>query len=510
MTGWLSFQWWRGTPQPYCRVNDIESGLLASAQVNDADELSSSLQLSSVLVTGNDAAAVTAAGGEERVLPPDVYGRASLSFLSVAELLRARAVSKAYGTELIDAAFIMQRIDSYLAQQDLTGLIDVERHRTDIDYFSRCAYLIEQANRASTLIRMANSCRLIDNQLPLVLPAECVLADLPDKTTFHRLPTTMAVYKTVGQLFGGDSERGENNTAAVGLRIEESERLRVETFPEMDSPLWILGLYCPVVWTFVWWICVCMCIRVCDSAFGDYIKAMEDTWYLDCLLVILQMIFAAVATLGLVGPFFCFIELLTARWRVVQWCSIGGRRFRAAFRDELPNADDLRIPPQANHITDGQSYRATYWDRDPAVLCGASTHPSFTTFALHTLIMATKRRVLLDMRLEHQAFQQLTRHGITADEHDVILIEWRDDRPLRATAKDCERIMIVLLMEDDKVGGPAVASLKLRGNRRLVLKTNEREVMGGWTLDERFPLTMSRMRQLLKRFELEDTVLGPT
>ncbi|CEM01976.1 unnamed protein product [Vitrella brassicaformis CCMP3155] len=59
------------------------------------------------------------------MIPADVLGRVFASFLSVDDALRARAVGKTYSARLIDEAFLMRRIASSLAQQQLTGLIEL-------------------------------------------------------------------------------------------------------------------------------------------------------------------------------------------------------------------------------------------------------------------------------------------------------------------------------------------------------------------------------------------------
>jgi len=57
-------------------------------------------------------------------------------------------------------------------------------------------------------------------------------------------------------------------------------------------------------------------------------------------------------------------------------------------------------------------------------------------------------------------------------------------------------------------GGSVVAAVSVI-HRRIVVRTTEAEVAGWVTIDERFPITVARVRQLLRRLGLENDVIGP-
>ncbi|CEM08048.1 unnamed protein product [Vitrella brassicaformis CCMP3155] len=405
----------------YRRIkDDVESGLLASAPTAEL----------SVVVTGSNAAAVD----EENVLP------LILPHLPVDELVTARAVSKAYGTDLVDEAAFLRRIDSCLTQQKLTGLIDVERYRTidlpesvsRLDYLSRCAYVLEQAGPwMNALIRLASGSQMID-QLPLVLTAESVLALVPDKATFNQLPAAMATYNAIGPLLcREDRENGTTTTMA----LQTGERESVELHPSA-------------------------CARGCTT-----------------------LIFMFSYVVAILGSAALGVILNPDPDRQMQQLTLEDRCQLVLFV-------------------------LVVWTLCLSLCIAASraTAPSFTSLALHALmkVAAEPLTEVVDTQLERND----TLTDTSTAEEDVIVVEWREDG-LETSATDCKRAMVVVLLNEGG-DGAAVASLSFLARRRVVLETSEREVEVGWTLDERFPVTIPAMRQLLRQWRLEDAILSTT
>mmetsp|Transcript_17527 Transcript_17527/g.49745 ORF Transcript_17527/g.49745 Transcript_17527/m.49745 type:complete len:120 (+) Transcript_17527:597-956(+) len=97
----------------------------------------------------------------------------------------------------------------------------------------------------------------------------------------------------------------------------------------------------------------------------------------------------------------------------------------------------------------------------------------------------------------HVGYQRFVCDPLTSGQLDSSVIDWR--------AAEVGTVRMVVLL----VGGlSVVASVSLFGGR-VMIKTTEREAVGGSSVDERFPLTMAAVRQLLMRFGLEDNTVGP-
>ncbi|CEM20215.1 unnamed protein product [Vitrella brassicaformis CCMP3155] len=388
----------------------------------------------SVVVTGSNAAAVD----EENVLP------LILPHLPVDELVRARAVSKAYGTDLVDEAAFLRRIDSSLAQQKLTGLIDVERHRTidlpeplsRLHYLSRCAYVLEQAGpRMNALIRLASGSQMID-QLPLVLTAESVLALVPDKETFNQLPAAMAIYKAIGPLLcREDRENGTTTTMA----LQTGERESVELHPSGCAR------GCT---NFIFVISYILVIMIGSPALAvildpDPDPQMQQLTLEDRCLVLLFVLVAWTLCFSVCIAACACEDWYTAR-RPVLCGTINGLRFRTAFKEELSR---------------GHPYLKTFSESDPLVVSQSRTHPSFSSFALYALMTVAAEQLtkVVDAELERERYlPHDTLTDTSAAEEDVIVIEWRKDG-LETSATDCKRAVVVVLLNEGG-DGAAVAS----------------------------------------------------
>ncbi|CEM22740.1 unnamed protein product, partial [Vitrella brassicaformis CCMP3155] len=76
-------------------------------------------------------------------LPSDVFCDGVVGYLPVdVAISPARATNTHYGTQLINEAFMLKRVDCSLDSNHLSGLIDV--YRPSFQYFSKCAYVLEQ------------------------------------------------------------------------------------------------------------------------------------------------------------------------------------------------------------------------------------------------------------------------------------------------------------------------------------------------------------------------------
>ncbi|CEM31881.1 unnamed protein product [Vitrella brassicaformis CCMP3155] len=504
---------WTRRSADYRRVADswpLLSGATADGDVSDSD---TQQHLEIVIADG---------AGDGQDLLPDVLGRVFASLLPVDETVRARAVGKAYSSQLIDEAFLW-RIDSSLAQQQLTGLIDVERNRgidpsapplppslSRLGYLARCAYVIEQAAQWPTMvtfIKLARVCGFA-GELPLVLSAESVAAHVPDKASFQRLPAAMAVYKTLGgQLHSDDSHPGSSDE---GLQLTEGKKGWTFMIVAPSWPLnfllsFLLTLAVSAVYVVA---CGWMAVRILlfwwdatapPPSYDDLVDVVEH-WY--CFIVISFIldggfIMAASVFAFVFGCVVSHVPLV--RLRRVRWFRIGGsKRFRIGERDEW----------FGSHM---------YHEGDPPVICGRriggnNVYPSFSSFAIATLLQveATGLRTVIsaDVGSYHAGYLSLLQESSLATESDelqaaCIVIDWQ---------QECSRggRMVVLMLG----GGSVVAFVHLDGDGsdggRVAVKTTEVEAVDGWGFDERFPITTPAVRQLLRRYGLEDATLGPS
>ncbi|CEL99379.1 unnamed protein product [Vitrella brassicaformis CCMP3155] len=454
--------------------------------VGDPSSISQSL-LS--VVTTDDTA-------DHQGLPVDVFARVFASFLTVDDALRARAVGKAYGAELIDEAFLLRRITS--CQQQLPGLIDVERDRgvdpsapplppslSRFGYLARCAYVIERAAEwryMATFVRVASACG-VAGQLPVVLAAERVEAHIPDKETFHRLPAAMAVYKTLGDLFGCES---------ISPPLQLTEGDQEETDLWVLPSLLLLRLLIGAVHVITALVCLCGAVCIPLEFYFLLVAQTQDhrVWR------VLGWLLLCVLTCGLYLQAACSCGWALAWWlhrrtRLVQWYQIGVRRLRVIDGDEL-----WRLRPFIRPI-----YRPT----DPPISCSVPlcrVYPSFSAFALDTLLqldeVSSRMSVVFDVFVGTPVrYRTLTASWI--DEPDISVIDWQDDM------MDVRSRIVILLLG----GGSVVAAVTLDVGL-IIVRTTEVEMGGEMTVDERFPVTVAAVRQLLRRYGLEDKTFGPS
>ncbi|CEL92189.1 unnamed protein product [Vitrella brassicaformis CCMP3155] len=191
-------------------------------------------------------------------LSADVWRGVIHPMLSVSEAVcSARPTSKAHGSQLVDEAFMLKRIDQDLNKDSLTGLVDVERPtpptgtptaadtdppggppthpQPDSDaatpadrsrrfrYLSASAYALERGG--AVLQQMADFIHLshkykLTKELPLRLSADGMADDLANKTALDELPLALAVYKTFGHLLTYKPEGSDEETSLALERVE--------------------------------------------------------------------------------------------------------------------------------------------------------------------------------------------------------------------------------------------------------------------------------------------------
>ncbi|CEM16440.1 unnamed protein product [Vitrella brassicaformis CCMP3155] len=160
-------------------------------------------------------------------LPVEVWRGRVVACLQLPDVAALRNTSGTIGTSIITAALLVERIDGSLTRHSLTGLIDIDRTAPlPFTYVLRVAYVLEQGSNEWRLmrwfIRLAAIYRLTSaNGLPLVLSAQWLMAHLPSKTAFHRLPDAMAIYRLLGHMltYRGTSlalQQADNGVYRIG------------------------------------------------------------------------------------------------------------------------------------------------------------------------------------------------------------------------------------------------------------------------------------------------------
>ncbi|CEM23480.1 unnamed protein product [Vitrella brassicaformis CCMP3155] len=178
------------------------------------------------------------------------------------------------------------------------------------------------------------------------------------------------------------------------------------------------------------------------------------------------------------------------RRRRVQWYVLGSRRFRTIERDELLL---LRLVPfvGTNPLT------------DPPISEGFSDnrlYPTFSGFILDALLqldhVRSRMRVALDITV-----RRCCPCWDAPDPHLVIInfAQGVMGRVLPEALGYGDVCVMVLSLN----GGSVVAAMSVI-HQRIVVRTTEAEVAGWVTDDERFPMTMARVRQLLRRLGVGD------
>ncbi|CEM26604.1 unnamed protein product [Vitrella brassicaformis CCMP3155] len=135
-------------------------------------------------------------------LPPDVCRDVIYRCLPIDEAVcSARPISRAHGSQLVNEAFALRRVDKHLTDTNLTGLIDV--HRPTLQYYTKCAYALEHGGAVwcewPDFIRLADIYKLTDG-LPLIMSSQWMAAHLPTKADFHTMPLALRQYSTFGHL----------------------------------------------------------------------------------------------------------------------------------------------------------------------------------------------------------------------------------------------------------------------------------------------------------------------
>ncbi|CEL92211.1 unnamed protein product [Vitrella brassicaformis CCMP3155] len=152
-------------------------------------------------------------------LPADVYCDGIVGYLPVdVAISPARAANTLFGTQLINEAFMLKRIDGFLDSNHLTGLVDV--YRSMFGYYSKCAYALERGGavwvQMTDFIHLARNYKLIKT-LPLRLSPKRMGDHLASRGDFLQMPAALAIYRTFGHLL---SYKGESLTLE---RVDEQD-----------------------------------------------------------------------------------------------------------------------------------------------------------------------------------------------------------------------------------------------------------------------------------------------
>ncbi|CEL98609.1 unnamed protein product [Vitrella brassicaformis CCMP3155] len=184
----------------------------------------------------------TAADG----LPPDVCRDVVYPMLSVDEAVcSARRISWAHGRQLVNEAFIQSRVDKHLTDNNLTGLIDMQR--PTLQYYTKCAYALEYGGAVwcewPDFIRLADIYKLTPSTglLPLIMSPQWMAQHFRSKRDFHSMPAALRQYSTFGHLLNyrgtslaltkvdeaGDSNEGKKEAKKEGEGGVTRQRYRI-------------------------------------------------------------------------------------------------------------------------------------------------------------------------------------------------------------------------------------------------------------------------------------------
>jgi len=175
-------------------------------------------------------------------VPDEVWRRRILPSLLAHELVCVRATCRAKSA-LVTAGVLVERIDASLARLSLTGLIDINRTAPlSFTYVLRVAYVLEQGSSQEwrrvgvVFIRLAAIYRLTPaSGLPLVLPAQWLMANLLSKTTFHQLPLAMAIYRLFGHILTSQGQSLALQQAGNGVYRIDNQSLRVVALSDLPA-----------------------------------------------------------------------------------------------------------------------------------------------------------------------------------------------------------------------------------------------------------------------------------
>ncbi|CEL95325.1 unnamed protein product [Vitrella brassicaformis CCMP3155] len=178
-------------------------------------------------------------------LPLELWrDRVLLSFLlSVCDLVNVRSTSRSDGASVITADVLLTRLDSLMARHGVIGLIDIDRTApVSFGYVLRAAYVLEQGAstgewpKIAIFIRLAAIYHVIEQGgLPLMLPAQWLRDNLPTKASFHEVPLSMAVYKTIGHLMSFEDRNMQLAQQAAGA----GQGAAAAAAGPQQAPVWV-------------------------------------------------------------------------------------------------------------------------------------------------------------------------------------------------------------------------------------------------------------------------------
>jgi len=391
-------------------------------------------------------------------LPADVYCDGIVGYLPVdVAISPARAANTLFGTQLINEAFMLKRIDGSLDSNHLTGLVDV--YRSMFGYYSKCAFVLERGGalwqQMADFIHLARNRKLI-KALPLQLSPQWTADHLATKTAFDELPLALAVYSTFGHLL---SHRG---TSLALQRVDEEQEDADDGGNESGQDS--------------------------DSAMDDRSEQHD-------------------ADIGqqhqAEGGGGSAIEEGAGRPRGGQPGDGSGGVTRQRYR--IGNIDFTTVP--LSDLPPTYPYRATYDAANPAIRRGDYLYPSFTTFIKRTVLLLWYDQEGAQQKLVAAVFvgRDDTRYWSLLTAATVEGCEIVDLIEERGFDGDDDRRRLIIL-KGTKATDTIVAYLWLvDGNIRL--HTTEAPTEDR-TAIERYPLGVTAARPLLTEYRLERALLG--
>ncbi|CEL92186.1 unnamed protein product [Vitrella brassicaformis CCMP3155] len=402
----------------------------------------------------------TAADGDNGVdvTANDVWRGNINPMLSVCEAVcSARPTSKTHGTQLINEAFMLKRINGSLDSNHLTGVVDVRRSL--FDYYSKSAFVLERGGELwqemTDFIHLARNYKLI-KALPLRLSAEWMADHLPTASAFDELPLALAVYKTFGHLL---SYRG-TSLALEQVEEEMEEQEDGEDMEDSDEEE-----------------------QEDDNAMGDVDEQDEG----DNDAAVQQQQEGAAGD-GAGGQ---------------QGGDGGGGVARRRYT--IGNVPFTTVP--FTDLPPNHRYRSTYKDSDPVVRSGHYVYPTFTAFLKWMLLVRWYGQEGVGEELVTDAYvgrgDTRYRSLLTAPTIEGYkTIDCIDEHPF-APGDDGRRRLIIL---KGTAAADTIAAYLWLADGRIGLRTTEAPTEGNKDM-ERYPIAVSAARRLLDKYGLERTVL---
>ncbi|CEL98112.1 unnamed protein product [Vitrella brassicaformis CCMP3155] len=473
-------------------------------------------------------------------LPADIYSANMFPLLSVGDAVNVRAAGRTL-CRLVDEASLIRRIDSSLARHQLRvtdegGVPPLPASLSRFVCLCRCAHIIERTcswRQMSAVGQLATACGVVTTSpLPAVTSAESMVPRYLSKTaTFFRLPHghTLTNGNSNGHntLLIGDGENGAGNTPTTMAIEQTSDKeevmLMAGCLDRLEGRWDLLLLWLSLAYTarFVWLTVIHLIhfrsIVVNDP---DHFFNKHSFWLgLAALLlvhagrVLVGFISAIIVAGGLSVLLKLRLEGLAAK-RAIPWLTTSSTRFRVVLREEMCS---------------WHPYRQHYDKTDPPIRCGLLLYRSFSAFLSKTILNGQRgeqtRLLEVPMNVGNPRHDRLMyrNHDIIAAAEEGVLVADRlcdlgdlHRQPDTWPYTDGTNWRMIVFLLEGSGGASFVASISLRRDLSvrqvpfgtIEIDTTEVPVGDGCNLDQRFPVTMSRVRAFLRRFGLEQGVLG--